>query len=241
MKIYKVNLDPSNPVEKLVKVPVGSDYGLQIIWDNEKYPMFTDSEVTTQNGYLVSENSTATEMTDITTVAGQKTFLSEGNISLPKVSNVGDTIVWVYNPTNTTDKTASTFGSIKILGVDADDFEIDLGSSGGGTDGVVDGLYNIPVEVGTEFELTSLKTVYKTIPESASTLTWSVPSDMPTNAIITFWLWVVMGDTAHELTFPMSVTFIDDAPALAANTETMLALTSTDGGTTWLANTQWVK
>lgn len=131
MKIYKVNLDPSNPVEKLVKVPVGSDYGLQIIWDNERFSTFTNSNVATQNGYLVSENSTATEMTDSTTVNGQKTFLGEDNSSLPKVNNIGDTIVWVYNPTNTTDKTTSTFGSIKVLGVDADDFEIDLGSSGG--------------------------------------------------------------------------------------------------------------
>lgn len=45
MKIYKVNLDPSNPIQQTLNIPHGEDWGIQVEWDNDKYPYIPGTDV----------------------------------------------------------------------------------------------------------------------------------------------------------------------------------------------------
>ena len=82
-------------------------------------------------------------------------------------------------------------------------------------------------------------TIYKHTPTEATEYSFATPTDA-VGKVCVFWLWVVMGETAHVLTFPPSVEWLTE-PSLGANTETLLALMSVDGGATWTANVQWEK
>ena len=80
-------------------------------------------------------------------------------------------------------------------------------------------------------------TAYKHAPTGDTSYTFNAPQGAE-GKIVVFWLWVVIGETAHTLTFPSSVTWLSE-PSFAPNTQTLLALMSVDGGATWTANVQW--
>ena len=82
-------------------------------------------------------------------------------------------------------------------------------------------------------------TIYKHTPTESTEYTFATPTDA-NGKVCVFWLWIKMGETAHTLTFPPSVTWLSE-PSLGANTETLLALMSVDNGATWQANVQWEK
>lgn len=80
-------------------------------------------------------------------------------------------------------------------------------------------------------------TAYKHTPTGDTSYTFNAPQGAE-GKIIVFWLWVVIGETAHALTFPPSVAWLSE-PSFGANTQTLLAFMSVDGGETWTANVQW--
>jgi hypothetical protein len=125
MKIYKVELNPSNPVEKIVKIPVCSNYGIQITWNYEQFPKFSGTNIDTENGYLTNHDGKIEENTSFTEINGQKIYTN-----LPIIENVGNTIVFYYGKNETFEENkVQNFGSIKVVGVDADDFDVDVGGS----------------------------------------------------------------------------------------------------------------
>jgi hypothetical protein len=152
MKIYKVELNPSNPVEKIVKIPVCSSYGIQITWNYEQFPKFTGTDTDTENGYLTNHDGKIEENTSFTEINGQKIYTN-----LPIIENVGNTIVFYYGKYETFEENkVQNFGSIKVVGVDADDFDVDLsgGSSGGTSEGIAYADGNLTLSAENEITLT---------------------------------------------------------------------------------------
>lgn len=132
MKIYKVELNPSNPVEKVVKIPVCSNYGIQITWNYEQFPKFTGTDTDTENGYLTNHDGKIEENTSFTEINGQKIYTN-----LPIIENVGNTIVFYYGKYETFEENkVQNFGSIKVVGVDADDFDVDVGGGSSSIEGI---------------------------------------------------------------------------------------------------------
>lgn len=57
---------------------------------------------------------------------------------------------------------------------------------------------------------------------------------------VVFWLLFDVGATAPQVTFPVSVTWLSE-PSFGANTQTLLAFMTVDGGASYVANVQWEK
>lgn len=100
-------------------------------------------------------------------------------------------------------------------------------------------IYQVREVASPAITLDKTLTAYKHAPTADTTYTFTAPAEAE-GKIIVFWLWLVIGETAHQLTFPAGVTWISEG-SFAANTETLLAFMSTDGGATWQANLQWEK
>lgn len=100
-------------------------------------------------------------------------------------------------------------------------------------------VYEVRDITDANIALDKTLTAYKHTPTSDTTYTFTTPTDA-SGKIVVFWLWIVMGDTAHAITFPSNITWISE-PSLGANTQCMLALMSVDNGTSWQANVQWEK
>lgn len=144
MKIYKVELNPSNPIEKIVKIPVCSNYGIQITWNYEQFPKFIGTDIDTENGYLTNHDGKIEENTSFTEINGQKIYTN-----LPIIENVGNTIVFYYGKNETFEENkVQNFGSIKVVGVDADDFDVDVGGGSSSIEGItyVDGNLTLSAE-----------------------------------------------------------------------------------------------
>ena len=108
MKIYKVKVDPANPIEHKLKVPVNTPFGLQIIWDYDKYPTFPKDPTgywytgDTMEGLLVpwtyvywseKENKTLFPVTN-----GVKTYTSIYDFHKEQFSKVGTKLDFYYAP-----------------------------------------------------------------------------------------------------------------------------------------------
>lgn len=98
-------------------------------------------------------------------------------------------------------------------------------------------IYEIRTVTDSAIALEKTLTAYKHTPSADAAYTFTAPTEAD-GKIIVFWLWIVMGETAHQLTFDSTITWLSE-PAFAANTETLLAFMSVDGGATWQANVQW--
>lgn len=85
MKIYKVKVDPANPIEHKLKVPLGTPFGLQMIWDHDKYPTFPEDPSgfwytgDTQEGVLVCWGEMGSSLKEnktlFTAKNGEKTWI----------------------------------------------------------------------------------------------------------------------------------------------------------------------
>ena len=98
-------------------------------------------------------------------------------------------------------------------------------------------IYEVRDVADATIGLDKTLTAYKHAPTGDTSYTFNSPQGAE-GKIVVFWLWVIMGETAHALTFPASVTWLSE-PSFAPNTQTLLALMSVDGGATWTANVQW--
>lgn len=98
-------------------------------------------------------------------------------------------------------------------------------------------VYEVRDVADATIELDKTLTAYKHAPTGDTSYTFNAPQGAE-DKIVVFWLWVVMGETAHALTFPASVTWVSE-PSFAPNTQALLAFMSVDGGATWTANVQW--
>lgn len=112
MKIYKINVDPSNPIEHKIKVPVNTPFGFQMIWDYDKYPTFPkdstgfypDNADTMTDGYLIPRGWVLNDLKDNKTIFPKKngvktwtdfkSFISEGGL----LSKVGAIQHFYYAP-----------------------------------------------------------------------------------------------------------------------------------------------
>lgn len=98
-------------------------------------------------------------------------------------------------------------------------------------------VYEVREVDSSAIQLAKTLTAYKHTPTADAAYTFTAPEGVE-GKIIVFWLWVIMGETVHQLTFPAGVTWISEG-SFAANTETLIAFMSVDGGATWSANKQW--
>ena len=108
MKIYKVNVDPSNPIEHKIKVPLGTPFGIQIIWDHDKYPTFPKDPSgfwytgDTQEGVLVPFGYVGYSEKENKTIFGEKigvkTYTDIYASHKQELSKVGNKIDFYYAP-----------------------------------------------------------------------------------------------------------------------------------------------
>lgn len=100
-------------------------------------------------------------------------------------------------------------------------------------------VYEVRDVADTTIGLDKTVTAYKHAPTGETSYTFNAPQGAE-GKIVVFWLWLVIGETAPQVTFPASVTWLS-SPTFEANTQTLLAFMSVDGGASYVANVQWEK
>lgn len=145
MKIYKVEIDAKNPIEKIVKVPFNSDYNLDISWCDKIYKQTsTCHEATLKTTFTTKcgtysycyENAESYTEPDAKHAAMFKAEDSSG--SLPQVSKERPEIT--FKPALFTQKDPSSsgrgyswvkydFNNIKVIGIDEDYYDVNGGAA----------------------------------------------------------------------------------------------------------------
>lgn len=135
MKIYKVELDARNPIEKIVKVPYNSEYNLEISWCGKVFP-------SPKNGIPAGLKTTSVGGRDLCFVGIPPCSISDystystgfahpctGSTILPVVTKNRPEITYipsipVINPETGFLNYDIGFNPIKVVGIDEDYYEV---------------------------------------------------------------------------------------------------------------------
>ncbi len=137
MKIYKVELDARNPIEKIVKVPYNSEYNLELSWCGKLFPSSDIPAGLHATGYCTdSSNPTTMCFTGTvlcktiysTTTSGFANPCDNSKI-LPAVTKDRPEITYIPIIPVINRETGSlnydiSFNPIKVVGIDEDYYEI---------------------------------------------------------------------------------------------------------------------
>jgi hypothetical protein len=92
------------------------------------------------------------------------------------------------------------------------------------------------------FTIDKTTTIYRqTLSDPSYNFTFDLSKiDLSGGKVVVFWLLLDVGATAPQVAFPSSVTWLSE-PSFGANTQTLLAFMTVDGGASYVANVQWEK
>lgn len=93
-----------------------------------------------------------------------------------------------------------------------------------------------------KFDIRKTNTIYRqTLSEASYNFTFDLSQiDLSGGKVVVFWLLLNVGETAPQVAFPASVTWLSE-PTFAPNTHTLLAFMTVDSGASYVANVQWEK
>jgi hypothetical protein len=137
MKIYKVELDARNPIEKIVKVPYNSEYNLELSWCGKLFPPNNRIPAALKTGVGYNEICIVGQVpctTPYSTIATGFANPCTGATVLPVVTKGRPEITYTPNLPITDPSTGRmnyniVFNPIKVIGIDEDYYEVG-GSAG---------------------------------------------------------------------------------------------------------------